>query len=49
MESGNYNLLICASETGAHHCLGKRHMREGAFLSSVLLDIHGSRKDKQKM
>lgn len=42
-------ILICASETGAHHWLGKRHMREEAFLNSVLLDIHGSRKDKHKM
>lgn len=39
-------ILICAAESGAHHCLGKRHERvEGAFLCNVLLDIHGSRKE----
>ena len=42
-------ILICISETGSHHCSGKRNVwAEGALLSNVLLDVCGSRKDRHK-
>lgn len=45
----NITVMICISETGTRHCSGKRHVwAEGALLSSILLDICGSRKGRQK-